>query len=170
MQTQLCDWSISNNEGQMKLTCLLWLYSAQAGSSSNRRLHDSLVFFVLWCEKDKMCLFIYMAFIWTIDLRGWNWCWMESRANRKEQGSARPYLDAAGCCDGKWNVRRGRGSRCVCNTHKHKFTFEWARTSTTKLVKLMMPIFLTSLWLCCLDFTYCTFPVLLSTQESKIWV
>lgn len=34
MQTALCDCSVSNAEGQTKLTCLLWLYSSQAGAFS----------------------------------------------------------------------------------------------------------------------------------------
>lgn len=88
-----------------------------------------------------MGLFIYLASIRTIDRRGWNWCWMERRADRKEQCSGRPYLDAAGCCDGKWNVRRGRGSRCVCNTQTQVHIWVSANQHMAKLVRLMMPIF-----------------------------
>lgn len=96
-------------------------------------------FFVSWCEEGKMCLFIYLAFIRTIDRRGWNWCWMERRADRKEQCPGRPYLDIAGCCDGKWNVRRGRGSRCVCNTQTQVHIWESANQHMARLVRLMMP-------------------------------
>lgn len=47
--------------------------------------------------------------------------------NRKAEQTAGSYLGAPGCCcDGKWNVRRGKGSRQGCNvqihTSAHKYT------------------------------------------------
>lgn len=56
----------------------------------------------------------HYSFWWQAVISGIDLCGVElvldgvESNDRKEERTGRPYLEAPGCCDGKWNVRRGK--------------------------------------------------------------
>lgn len=123
MQTELCDWSVSNAEGQAKLTCLLWLYSSQAGAFS------ASSFFYCDVKKTKHAyLFIWLLSEPLIATGGIGAGWSAEPTGRSSVLGGLIWTQQAAVMGS--GMSGGEGEVGVYVTHKHKCTSEWAPTST----------------------------------------